>query len=201
MQARQRLGLTSDEFVVGMMARFRPEKGYDTFFAGALAAAATIPSLRVVAIGGGPLLAEFRTRYAGECATGRLLILDDVSDVAAYLHAMDVGCLLPSGNEGFSNSVLEKMAVGLPLIVSSVGGNSEAVVHGDNGLVIPPRDVGAFRRALVALYSDAPRRLSMGHRSRQRIEEKFTLDRMCSEYEALYLSLTKDSTERSQRST
>jgi glycosyltransferase involved in cell wall biosynthesis len=191
MHARERLGFAGEEFVVGMVARFRPEKSYEVFITGALQAAAEIPSLRIVAVGGGPLLGEFRNHYARELDQRRVQIVDDVNDVVAYLHAMDVGCLLPARNEGFSNSVLEMMAVGLPLIVTDVGGNSEAVIDQDNGLVIPPRDTDAFRRALLALYSDPTNRLKMGRRSRQLVEEKFTVRRMCKEHEALYLSLMK----------
>ena len=188
-QARERLGFTGDDFVVGMVARFRPEKSYDVFFEGAFAAAREIPRLRILAMGGGPLLEHFRKRYARECAELRVQIINDVTDVAGYLHAMDLGCLLPAGNEGFSNSVLEKMAVGLPMIVTDVGGNAEAVIDGDNGRVIPPRDAEAFRRALIGIYSDPTARAQMGQRSRQLVEEKFTLQRMCEAHAALYLSL------------
>jgi glycosyltransferase involved in cell wall biosynthesis len=188
-RARQRLGFNDGEFVVGMMARFRPEKGYDVFFAGALAAATEVRSLRIVAIGGGPLLEQFRAQYARERDGHRVQVLDDISDVAGCLHAMDVACLLPAGNEGFSNSVLEKMAVGLPLIVTDVGGNAEAVLDRENGFVIRPRDVDAFRRALLILHSDPAARVAMGRRSRALVEQRFTLQRMRAEYEALYLSL------------
>ena len=191
--ARERLGFTDGEFVVGMVARFRPEKGHDTLLAGALAAAQGIPGLRILAVGGGPLLEDFRSRFRQQCAERRVQLLDDAADVMAYLHAMDVGCLLPNANEGFSNSVLEKMAVGLPLIVTDVGGNAEAVTDGENGLVIPPRDVEAFRRALLTLYSEPARRLRMGQRSRELVEEKFTLQRMCGEHAMLYDSLMRHS--------
>jgi glycosyltransferase involved in cell wall biosynthesis len=187
--ARERLGFTDEEFVVGMVARFRPEKGHQTLLAGALAAAADIPALRILAVGGGPLIETLRDRFRQECLEQRIRLLDDATDVRAYLHAMDVGCLLPNGNEGFSNSVLEKMAVGLPVIVTDVGGNAEAVTDGDNGRVIPPGDVDAFRRALVTLYANPAERQRMGQRSRQLVEEKFTLQRMCGEHAALYSSL------------
>ena len=187
--ARARLGFGADDFVVGTVARFRPEKGYDTFFAGTLAALAEIPSLRIMALGGGPLLDELRRRYAAQCAQRRVLIIDDVTDVAGYLHAMDVGCLVPVANEGFSNSVLEKMAVGLPMIVTAVGGNAEAVLDGDNGVVIDAGDAAALHQGLIALYRDPAARQRMGQRSRELVEEKFTLQRMCSEHMQLYRSL------------
>lgn len=192
LQAREHLGFADEDFVVGMIARFRPEKGHDILLAGALAAATDIPSLRILAVGGGPLLEEFRSRFRHECDERRIQLLEDATDVTSYLHAMDVGCLLPNGNEGFSNSVLEKMAVALPLIVTDVGGNAEAVIDGDNGRVIPPRNVDAFRRALLTLHAEPAGRLRMGQRSRQLVEEKFTLQRMCREHVALYSSLVGD---------
>jgi glycosyltransferase involved in cell wall biosynthesis len=187
--ARERLGFAANELVVGMVARFRAEKSHDVFFAGALAAASEIPSLKIVAIGGGPLLDVFRARYARELHERQILMLDDVSDVTSYLHAMDIGCLLPASNEGFSNSVLEKMAVGLPLIVTDVGGNAEAVLNGQNGLVIPPRDTNAFCHALTMMLSNPVNLLKMGQRSRQLVEEKFTLQTMCAAHEELYRAL------------
>jgi len=187
--ARARLGFTEAEFVVGMIARFRPEKGHDILLRGALSAAAEIRSVRVLAVGGGPRLEDLRASYRGEIERQRIQLLDDATDVTAYLHAMDVGCLLPTANEGFSNSVLEKMAAGLPLIVSDVGGNAEAVLDGENGLVIPPGDAAALRRALVLLHADPARRQEMGRRSRQLAEDRFGLQRMCREHAALYASL------------
>jgi glycosyltransferase involved in cell wall biosynthesis len=188
-QARARLGFGPEEFVVGTVARFRPEKSHDVFFAGALAAAAEIPGLRIVAAGDGAHREEFARRYAQQAEQGQIRFLGDVQDVASCLHALDVGCLLSAGSEGFSNSVLEKMAVGLPMIVTDVGGNPEAVVHGSNGLVIPSRDAQAFRAALVRLHADPEDTRRMGRVSRRLIEEKFTLERMYEQHEALYRSL------------
>jgi glycosyltransferase involved in cell wall biosynthesis len=114
----------------------------------------------------------------------------DVADVTPYLKAMDVGCLI-SQYEGFSNSVLENMAMGLPMIVTNVGGNAEAVVHEQNGLLIAPRDTDAFCSAMIELYSNLERRLKMGRSSRRLVEEKFTLEQMCKRHAALYLSLLR----------
>lgn len=190
-QARERLGFTGDDFVVGMVARFRPEKSYDVFFEGAFAAAREIPRLRILAMGGGPLLEHFRNRYVRECAELRVQIINDVTDVAGYLHAMDLGCLLPAGNEGFSNSVLEKMAVGLPMIVTDVGGNAEAVIDGLTGLVVPPRDPSALGAAILKLALDGDLRRTMGDAGRERVEKYFSIDRCVANYARLYAGLSK----------
>ena len=150
---------------------------------------AAIPSLKVLAIGGGPLLEHFRGLYDVERFRGRIVFTGAVDDVAQYLRAMDVGCMIPGRNEGFSNAVLEKMAVGLPMIVTDVGGNAEAVVDGENGFVIPPANAEAFCAALVRLHADRRARLDMGRKSRQLVEERFRLQEMCSKHESLYRSL------------
>ena len=188
-QERSRLGLSAGDYVVGMVAGFRPEKNYDVFFSGALRAMDVIPSLKILAIGGGPLLEHFRTFCAKENILSRVVFSGAIDDVTGYLKAMDVGCLLPGKNEGFSNAVLEKMASGLPLIVTDVGGNAEAVINNKNGLVIPPGDANAFCRAVVEMHSVPARRLEMGRISRKLVEEKFTLRQMYKSHEALYLSL------------
>jgi glycosyltransferase involved in cell wall biosynthesis len=187
--ARARLGFAADDFVVGMVAGFRPEKNHDVFFAGLLQACPSIPSLKALAVGAGPLLAQFRERIAQTELGARTLFLGDVADVVPCLWAMDVGCLTPGSNEGFSNAVVEQMAVGLPMIVTDVGGNAEAVVDGENGRVIPPQDATAFSRALIELYGNSLRAANMGRASRKRVEEKFSLDRMCAQHAKLYRSL------------
>ena len=187
--ARARLGFAADDFVVGMVAGFRPEKNHDVFFAGLLQAAPSIPSLKVLAVGAGPLLAQFRERIAQSELGARTAFAGDVFDVVPWLWAMDVGCLTPGGNEGFSNAVVEQMAVGLPMIVTDVGGNAEAVIDGENGRVIPPLDAAALSWALIELHGNPARAAVMGHASRTRVEERFSLERMCAEHIRLYRSL------------
>jgi glycosyltransferase involved in cell wall biosynthesis len=190
-EARARLGLAPDDFVVGMVAGFRPEKNHDVFFEGLLQALPAIPALKVVAVGGGPLLAQWREQIASGALGSRISFVGEVADVVPYLRAMDVGCLTPGSNEGFSNAVIEQMAVGLPMIVTDVGGNAEAVVDGETGRVIPPGDPGAVRDALSALYGDRALAASMGRAARVRVQERFSLQRMCAEHERLYLSLAR----------
>jgi glycosyltransferase involved in cell wall biosynthesis len=172
-----------------MVAGFRAEKNHDVFFDGLLRALPAIPSLKVLAVGAGPLLAEYRERVASGVLGSRALFTGDVTDVLPYLWAMDVGCLTPGRNEGFSNAVIEQMAVGLPMIVSNVGGNAESVVDGVNGHVIPPLDAAAFSTALLAMHGDHARLAAMGHASRARAEERFSLQHMCAQHARLYLAL------------
>jgi glycosyltransferase involved in cell wall biosynthesis len=187
--AKARLGFAAEDFVVGCVAGFRPEKNHDVFFDGVARVATAIPSLRVLAVGGGPLLEHYRTQIARSELGPRTLFTGDLPDVVGALWAMDVGCLTPGGNEGFSNAVVEQMAVGLPMIVTDVGGNAEAVAHGVNGWVIPPNDAAALARALLELHADSERRAAMARASRTRAANRFSLERMCQEHARLYVSL------------
>jgi glycosyltransferase involved in cell wall biosynthesis len=187
--ARSRLGFAPDDFVVGMVAGFRAEKNHEIFFDGLLQALPSIESLKVLAVGAGPLLAQFRERIARTPLCTRTVFTGDVADVLPCLWAMDVGCLTPGSNEGFSNAVIEQMAVGLPVIVSDVGGNSEAVIDGINGWIIPPLDATALCGALLAVHGDRARAAAMGRASHARAAERFSVQRMCAEHAKLYLAL------------
>jgi glycosyltransferase involved in cell wall biosynthesis len=194
--ARSRLGFATDDFVVGMVAGFRPEKNYDVFFHGLRQALPSIPLLKVLVVGAGPLMVQFRERIARTELGSRTVFTGDVVDVLPCLWALDVGCLTSGSNEGFSNAVIEQMAVGLPMIVSNVGGNAEAVIDGANGRVIPPLDAAALCGALITLHSDRARAASMGRAARARAEERFSLQRMCAEHAKLYLALCERPTKR-----
>lgn len=110
------------------------------------------------------------------------------SDVASLMSASDVG-LLSSHQEGFSNTILEAMAAGLPMIVTNVGGNAEAVVDGETGLVVPPHDPGSFAEAIVRVARDPSLRERYGAAGRKRVEALFLLDTCVARYESLYRGL------------
>jgi len=187
--ARQAVGVGPEDFVVGMVAGFRPEKNHDVFFAALTQALPQIPTLKALCVGAGPLLDHYREAIGKGPLAGRVVFAGDSAEVSRYLRAMDVGCLVPGNNEGFSNAILEKMATGLPLVVTDVGGNAEAVAQGVNGLVIRPMDSPALTGSLVGLYRDPDKRRAMARKSRQIAEEKFSLRAMCEEHVRLYSSL------------
>lgn len=108
-------------------------------------------------------------------------------DVVDLLSASDIG-ILCSHEEGFSNAVLEGMAAGLPMVVTDVGGNAEAVVHGDTGLVVSARQPDQLGEALLAMIENNSR-VEMGQRGRQRIEQTFSMNACLDGYENMYSQL------------
>lgn len=121
---------------------------------------------------------------------GNISILGLRSDVPALLSASDVA-LLCSHQEGFSNAILEAMSLGLPMIVTDVGGNAEAVLNGETGVVVPPRDPEALAEPIVLLAREPLLRESYGAAGRKRIEDLFLLEACVAKYEALYRGLLK----------
>lgn len=110
---------------------------------------------------------------------------DDVPDLLA---ASDLS-LLVSHEEGFSNAVLEGMAAGLSMVVTDVGGNPEAVIDGETGLVVPAHAPEALGAAVVRLAGDRGLRTRFGEAGLKRFQEKFTLARCVQRYVVLYRGL------------
>jgi len=185
--SRTKFNIPENDFVIGIVAWLRPEKNHPVLFAAMQLVKDIIPNCKLLVVGGGRLLASYQ-KLTKEMGLGEQVIFVgpcDTATVKALLTTMDLACVI-SGNEGFSNAILEKMATGLPMIVSDVGGNTEAVLDGYNGLVIPPNDSAALARAIIALYQDENLRKEMARNSRQRVEEKFSLTFMIQEHEKYY---------------
>jgi len=110
---------------------------------------------------------------------------DKVSEI---LLASDIG-ILCSHEEGFSNTILENMAAGLPMVVTDVGGNCEAVIDGNTGLVVPPHSPQAIGKAIVKLAQNSELRQQMGMAGKERIKSEFALSKCVKKYGQLYKAL------------
>ncbi|KAF0127714.1 MAG: group 1 glycosyl transferase [Elusimicrobia bacterium] len=107
------------------------------------------------------------------------------TDVADLLGASDI-FVHPSRQEGFSNSVLEAMAAGLPVVACAVGGNTEAVTQEATGLLVPREDHESLAGAILRLLRNPAERKAMGEAGRKKAEETFSIARMVSGIEGLY---------------
>jgi glycosyltransferase involved in cell wall biosynthesis len=141
--------------------------------------------------GDGPLIGELRQVTIQLGLQGRVYFLGDISKVEQFLNSLDL-FVLNSQSEGMSNTVLEAMACGLPVIATSVGSNSDLVSDGQTGILIPAGDSSALTRAISALAADGTLRLSMGTSGRIRIEKAFGIGRMVQAYSQLYDELRQN---------
>jgi glycosyltransferase involved in cell wall biosynthesis len=144
--------------------------------------------VRLVMIGDGPLREPAMRRLA-EAGYGDLVwVPGSRNDVEAILPAFDL-FVLPSLAEGISNTLLEAMACGLPVLATAVGGNPELVTDGESGTLIPAADSDAMATMLERYVRDKALRLSQGKAGRKRVEEKFSITAMVDSYVRLYDNL------------
>lgn len=108
-------------------------------------------------------------------------------DVADWMRGLDV-FVLPSLAEGVSNTILEAMASGLPVIATRVGGNAELVEQGRTGLLVEAGDVQGMAQAMLQLGNASGRALAseMGRQGRQAVEQRFSMQAMLAAYQRLY---------------
>lgn len=194
----------------------RPEPGPDGFFDGAtcvigsvgrMAAVKDYPTLakafvrlcrrtedpsglRLVIVGDGPARADCQALVDAAGLTRQALFPGDCGDTPVWLRAMDV-FVLPSLGEGISNTILEAMATGLPIVATRVGGTPELVQEGIHGSLWSPGDMDALASLLAAYAADPARRHREGLAGRARIERTFSWPRAAAAYQSVYESLLR----------
>ncbi|MFG6439512.1 TIGR03088 family PEP-CTERM/XrtA system glycosyltransferase [Roseateles sp. LKC17W] len=143
------------------------------------------PRLRLVMLGGGPLLEAARERLAAAGAARQAWLPGDRSDVAELLPQFDIFAL-PSQAEGISNTLLEAMACGCAPVATDVGGNPELVEPESNGLLVPAQNSAALAAALARLTREPALRQRLAEASLARVRTQFSLAAMIGAYGALY---------------
>ena len=141
--------------------------------------------LRLVMVGDGPMRAEAQALLAAAGCADLAWLPGERHDVADVMRGLNC-FVLPSLAEGISNTILEAMATGLPVVATRVGGNAELVGHEHTGIVVPSADPEAMAQALVNMAQDPHAAAGMGVAGRQAVEARFSLQAMVGQYQALY---------------
>lgn len=192
-ELRNQLEIPDRAFVAIIVANLIAYKGHDDLLKALASVRDRLPEPWVLLCVGrddGPLAKlQALARKLGIVESIRFLGARD--DVPELLAASDLG-ILCSHQEGFSNAILEGMAAGLPMVVTDVGGNAEAVVNGETGLVVPPRDPAALGEAIVQIACYPSRARAMGATGKRRAENLFGMDRCVQAYDMLYRDLLQD---------
>jgi sugar transferase (PEP-CTERM/EpsH1 system associated) len=178
-------------WVVGTIGRMQSVKDQTTLARAFVRAVSETPELRarlrLVMIGDGPLRAECRAILEQSGLADLAWMPGERQDVDSILRGL--ACfVLPSRGEGISNTILEAMASGLPVLATDVGGNAELVQRGGTGELVPAGDVQAMADALRRLACDPERAAALGRAGRLAVEERFSLESMIAAYRRLYES-------------
>ena len=178
-----------DRLVVGTVGRLDEVKGQRILVESVAAllrdAPYRRPGLRVVICGDGPARGSIEHCIAFHGLQDVVELLGERADVPDVLRSLDV-FVLPSLAEGISNTILEAMACGLPVVATDVGGNSELVVEHESGYLVPAADPQALGAAIARYLDDAELRRRHGRRAREEVERQFSLSGMVRRYADLY---------------
>jgi glycosyltransferase involved in cell wall biosynthesis len=187
---RAAIGLTEATLTFVIVANLIPYKGHRDLIEALRQCRAQLPEpWRLLIVGRDDGIAVALRAQAAEAGiAGNVSFLGPRQDVPDLLKACDIG-LLCSHQEGFSNAILEGMAASLPMIVTDVGGNAEAVLDGMTGIVVPAHDPARLAKAIACLANNATMRSDLGAAARLRVEEYFSLERCVSAYDELYRTL------------
>jgi glycosyltransferase involved in cell wall biosynthesis len=179
-EARDKLGLARDAFVVSALARLSREKGIADLIEGVARVPESNVPVHLVIAGEGGARAELEALAASRL-NGRVLFTGQVPEASDIYAAADLFAL-PSHMEGFGLVYLEAALHGVPSVGTSVGGIPFAIKEGVTGLLVPLRDVDAIGRAIGTMRDDPERRKRMGQAARERVEREFSPSAMCDNY-------------------
>jgi glycosyltransferase involved in cell wall biosynthesis len=188
--ARQQLDVPEDSFLIGTIARLDPVKDLGTLVQSLRALRAEAPDAILAIVGDGPERAAIAERVTALGLQDAVLFTGHREDARALLPAFDV-YVNSSLSEGISLTLLEAMAAGLPIVATRTGGTPEVLVHGETGILVPPRDSDALAAACLALSGNPFKRRAFGDRGRDRVEREFALDDMVDRYLQTYLRLSR----------
>lgn len=180
----------TDVFVVGTACRLTQEKGMDILLRAAFQAVKVEPSLRFVIIGDGPLAEDIKEDVKTSGLHDYLRFLGFCDDAWNLFPALDA-FVLPSRTEGWPLSIMEAMALGLPVIATEVGGIPEMVESGKTGILIQPEDVNGLSQALVNLARNRPLVNKLGKAAAIYAREHFDANTMIAKVEAVYCQILR----------
>jgi glycosyltransferase involved in cell wall biosynthesis len=185
------LGLPQDKRVITIVANLRhPVKNIPMFLRAARIISDTILDAAFAIAGEGELMEEMEALAESLGISNKVFFLGRCAHVAELLSVSYAG-VLSSTSEGFSNSILEYMAAGLPVVATRVGGAEEAIDQNETGFLVESNDHIAMAARLVELLKNTHKAARLGGKGKQKVFLEFSLDRQLQKTKALYERLLK----------
>lgn len=170
---RAEWGIEPEHLVVGIASRLESIKGLDSLIDAVALVSSDYPEVRLVMVGDGSQRNSLEKRAIIKGVGHQVVFAGMRNDVADCLSAMDIFAL-PSLSEAHSIGLLEAMRAGLPIVATDVGGNTESIRDGQEGLIVKPADVAGLAKALRSLLGDRDLRTGLGVAARQRYSRDFS---------------------------
>jgi glycosyltransferase involved in cell wall biosynthesis len=175
------------EYLIGMVATFWEKKDYATYYKAAQLLLVKRKDITFMAIGADTDSAESRA-LIDKKYIDNFRFLGKRSEIESFINAMDI-CILSTFTEGISNSILEYMALGKPVIATRGGGTIEILKDKETGFLIEPSNPVELAGKVEMLLNDPLLRMKMGTAGKERIMEEFSIDQMVNKYIGRYTML------------
>lgn len=181
---REKLAIPEESILIGTVARLAPQKRCLETLDIAVNMMKQSQKIYFVFVGDGPLYKEMDKAVREIGVEHRFILAGNQNDVPSYLNSMDIFLLL-SNYEGLPVSILEAMSMGIPAVASNVGGVCELIEDRVSGYLVS-HDEDEIIQKLRFLIENEDLRKSFGVKSRERFQEKFTVEKMIEGYRTLY---------------
>ncbi len=184
---RDELGIKHNTLVIGIVARLAPVKDHKTLINAFYKIYEKIPEAVLLIVGDGESKHMLIEQTCDMGLDKVVLFVGEKHDISGFLNTMDI-FVLSSTSEGHNVSLLEAMSTTLPVVATDVGGNSEIVIDGVTGLLVPPVRPDILSDKILILLRNSNLRSQMGNNGRVRITKYFDMNRMIATYQEIYLS-------------
>jgi glycosyltransferase involved in cell wall biosynthesis len=177
-----------NKFVLAMVAQFEIRKDYDTLIAAAIQLCSQNKDYVFLLIGHGTMLEEKRAKVP-EALSTQIRFLGSRQDIESILQVVDAGLLLTNSDdhgEGISNSIVEYMAAGKPVIATRGGGTDEIVLDGENGFLVDPKSIGQLMEKINTLRQNPSLANAMGQNAFEWVNKEFNIEKMTESFIDLY---------------
>ncbi len=189
-KCRKQLGLPENAFIIGTVGRLVPVKDQKTLIKTLAILKKDIKNIICVIVGDGPLYNELK-EFARALYVEKSVYFPGVrKDINTVMSSFDV-FTLTSLSEGISNTILEAMACGLPIVATKVGGTVEIIKHEENGILVPPQQPEILAEKIKLLIDNHELIKKYSNTARQWAVEKFSLKKITKQYESIYLKYLK----------
>ena len=178
-EVKRKFGLKT-KYVVGMVGVFTEKKDFETFVYSAMKILEDQSDITFLAIGGGPNL-EKTKKFILPKFRDKILLLGNQDDVESIVNIFDIGILTSNykfAREGISNSIMEYMAFGKPVIATRGGGTNEIVLDNETGFIIESGSIKQLVESIEYLLGNPAEAKLMGQKGRQRVNNVFSIDNM-----------------------
>jgi glycosyltransferase involved in cell wall biosynthesis len=178
------------KYIIGMVASFSVFKDYKTYYTAARLLLNKRKDITFVAIGDNTDSSDSLAQ-AGRAYADHFRLLGRRSGIESYISIMDI-CVLATYTEGISNSILEYMAMGKPVVATDGGGTKEIVLEEETGFLVNPENPGELADKIEILLNNEALRAEMGNKGKERVKKQFSIEQMINSYIYHYRKLAGD---------